>query len=167
MSAQPVLTARQIRHRVIGAIVFVSLCIIILPFFLDAEEAAYDPRRLAIEDVPASPFAGPPTAPAPMPAEAVQLLNQGTQMLDPTADPVAPMPDAWGVQAGTVRNQQNARKLAAELEQKGWAQVRVLPRGELHRVIIGPVRAREDAEALLAPLAADFNLKGAVTRFRP
>ena len=34
MSAQPVLTARQIRHRVIGAIVFVSLCIIILPFFL-------------------------------------------------------------------------------------------------------------------------------------
>ena len=33
MSAQPVLTARQIRHRVIGAIVFVSLCIIILPFF--------------------------------------------------------------------------------------------------------------------------------------
>ena len=30
--------------------------------------------------------------PAPMPAEAVQLLNQGTQMLDPTADPVAPCP---------------------------------------------------------------------------
>ena len=73
------------------------------------------------------------------------------------------MPDAWGVQAGTFRNQQNARKLATELEQKDWAQVRVLPRGERHRVIIGPVRAR--AEALLGPLAADFNLKGAVTRF--
>ena len=101
-----------------------------------------------------------------MPAEAVQLLNQGTQMLDPTADPVAPMPDAWGVQAGTFRNQQNA-ETRHRVRAKRLGPGSSLAARELHRVIIGPVRAREDAEALLAPLAADFNLKGAVTRFRP
>ena len=55
--------SRDQRHRVCFVVH------IILPFFLDADEATYDPRRLAIEDVPASPFAGPPTAPAPMPAK--------------------------------------------------------------------------------------------------
>ncbi len=167
MSAQPIVTPQQVRHRVIGAIIFIALCILILPWVLDSDRAAYDPRTIAIEEVPLSPFAGPPGAPAQMPAQAAQLLNQGQQILNPEADPVAPMPDAWGVRAGSFRSQENAMKLADQIRSKDWAQVRVIDRGGLHRVIIGPVRERADAEGLLSALQSDFDLKGAVTRFRP
>lgn len=167
MSAQPVLTPEQVRHRVIGVIVFLSLCILILPWILDPQDAAYDPRQIAIEEVPASPFAGPPTAPVAMPAEAQALLNKGQQILNPNAEPIGPMPDAWGVQAGSFRNEKNARALVERLESKSWAQVRLLERGGLYRVIIGPINTRADAEALLEPLSDDFKLKGAVMRFRP
>ena len=167
MSAQPILTPTQVRHRVIGVIVFLSLCILILPWILDPEQAAYDPRQIAIEEVPTSPFAGPPSAPAAMPAEAQALLNQGQQILYPNAEPVGPMPDAWGVQAGSFRNEKNARALVERLQAKQWAQVRLIERGGLFRVIIGPLRDRAGAEALLKPLLTDFELTGAVTRFRP
>lgn len=167
MTAQSILTPQQIRHRVVGAIVFLSLCILILPWFLDADEAAYDPRQIAIEDVPVSPFAGPPTAPAQMPEQAVTLLNQAGQILDPNAAPVVAMPDAWAVRAGTFRSEKNARNLQRQLEAKDWAQVRVLERGDLFRVLIGPLRDRGEAEGLLVALQKDFDLDGAVTRFQP
>lgn len=167
MTAQSVLTPTQVRHRVVGVILFLSVCVLVLPWVLDSDSAAYDPRKPAIEEVPLSPFAGPPTAPAEMPVEAVRMLNQGQQILNPDADPVAVMPDAWGVRAGSFRSQENAMKLADQLRSKQWAGVRVIERGGLHRVIIGPLRARQDAEQLLGALDNDFNLKGAVTRFRP
>lgn len=167
MTAQTVLTPQQIRHRVVGAIVFLSLCILVLPWFLDSDQAAYDPRQIAIEDVPVSPFAGPPTAPAQMPEQAATLINQAGQILDPNAEAVVAMPDAWAVRAGTFRSEKNARNLVAKLEAKDWAQVRVLQRGDLYRVLIGPLRDRGEADQLLVALRKDFELDGAVTRFQP
>lgn len=124
--------------------------------------------------------AGRPTeAGAGAASPAVDEGRAATPGREPPRDPAAPKPEgprsaaasgtasaagSWAVQAGSFANRSAAQKLAATLEQRGYP-VFVTPftsGGQtLHRVRIGPMKERTEAEATLRRLARD-GIKGAV-----
>lgn len=96
----------------------------------------------ATNDEPALPQAAEPEASAPAASEtAPQPSRSGTGM--------------YAVQLGSFSNQANAKRLAAELRQQGFAAFLSkldTANGELHRVRIGPQRDRQSAETMAARL---------------
>ncbi|WP_420550865.1 SPOR domain-containing protein [Litorivicinus lipolyticus] len=167
MSAEQMLSAAQVRHRVIGAIVVLSLLIIVVPWALDPDTAAFDPRSVAIEDVPAAPFVGSPVSPTPMPEATEAALRSAQDLLNPSAPVAGPMPDAWGLQVGSFKNADNAQRLADRLIAADWQGVRLEPKSGFHRVLVGPVRNRADADGLQSQLKREFDLNGRVVRIKP
>ena len=172
-AAAEALTPAQVRHRVIGAIVVLSLLMILVPWFLDPEDAAFDPRQVAIEEIPTNPFVGSPQAPMAMPSGSVQAIQQANQALagaivaspEPTVEaPVARPTGTWQLQVASFKNEANAKTLTKRMQDAGWEGVSNQLRKGLHRVTVGPVRERADADRLLDQLKQEFNLKGAVVR---
>lgn len=87
----------------------------------------------------------PPPRPAPQPSPAAQ----------PT--PQAPVAEAWTVQVGSFSQADNAQSLQARLKAEGFEAFvsRVATdAGTMHRVRVGPVPERADAERLLTRLRA-------------
>lgn len=87
--------------------------------------------------------AQPPPRPAPQPAPAVQ--------------PQAPAAEAWTVQVGSFSQADNAQSLQARLKAEGFEAFvsRVATdAGTMHRVRVGPVPERADADRLLTRLRA-------------
>lgn len=87
--------------------------------------------------------AQPPPRPAPQPAPAVQ--------------PQAPAAEAWTVQVGSFSQADNAQSLLARLKAEGFEAFvsRVATdAGTMHRVRVGPVPERADADRLLTRLRA-------------
>lgn len=120
----------------------------------------------AAEPVPApEPLPTPRDAPAPAPAEIAPPVPAETSPPAPAAEPAPadPAPPAtsgegWLVQLGSFGNRDNADRLAAELRDKRFQSF--VTRHEsggrvLHRVRVGPAGTREEADALLARLAAE------------
>ncbi len=165
--AEQVLTAQQVRHRVIGAITVLSVLIIVVPWFLDADDAAFDPRSVAVEDIPLAPFVGSPAAPRPMPSGTEAALQDARDLLNPETPATGPMPDAWGLQVGSFKNTDNARRLADRLVEADWQGVRLEPKSGFQRVLVGPVRTQADANALRDQLKREFDLNGRVVRIKP
>lgn len=116
------------------------------------------------ETSPPAPAAEPAPTPAPTtPAPASEPAPAPTPTPAPTPAPADPAPTAtsgegWLVQLGSFGNRDNADRLAAELRDKRFQSF--VTRHEsggrvLHRVRVGPAGTREEADALLARLAAE------------
>jgi DedD protein len=85
----------------------------------------------------------PPPRPAPQPAPAPQPVQQ------------APATDTWTVQVGSFSQADNAQSLLARLEAEGFKAFvsRVATdAGTMHRVRVGPVAERAEADQLLTRL---------------
>lgn len=160
-------TSQQVRHRLVGAVIVLSLLVIVVPFFMGANELAYDPRVDAIESLPPAPTIGAPTAPTPMPPEAAAALEDARNLITPSAPLSDNVPLAWGVQAGSFSQQANARRLVEQFESAGWTGARVERSGEFFRVVVGPAIDRARAEGLKSQIKTQFNLDGQVIRFQP
>ena len=160
-------TAQQARHRIVGAIIVLSLLVIVLPFFISSDDLAFDPRIDAIEGLPPAPMIGAPTAPTPMPPEAVAALESARNQIKPSAPIPESLPLAWGVQAGSFSQQANAQRLVKQFEEANWTGARVERSGEFYRVVVGPALDRDNAERLKGQIKTQFNLNGQVIRFQP
>lgn len=107
---------------------------------------ALSPRVEAQRAAPAEQPSQPPPRPAPRPAQPSEQ------------EPARPAPAAatadgdWAVQVGSFSQADNARKLRGQLAEAGFEAFvsRVATdAGTMHRVRVGPVAARADAEKLL------------------
>jgi len=110
-----------------------------------------EPRAASPAEQPAQ----PPPRPAPQPAPAA------------APQPRSPVAEEWTVQVGSFSQVDNAQSLRARLEAEGFEAFisRVATdAGTMHRVRVGPVPERADAERLLTRLRAAGHQRARVVR---
>ncbi|WP_153446649.1 SPOR domain-containing protein [Vibrio algicola] len=73
---------------------------------------------------------------------------------------------AWIIQLVAVRNQDNAKKLVADLKKRGY-QAHLKPDSGLYRVIVGPDISKDKLEKQVAELQKITGLKGQLQTFKP
>lgn len=73
---------------------------------------------------------------------------------------------AWMIQLVALKNQDNAKKLVADLQKRGF-QAHLRPDGGLSRVIIGPDVSKEKMEQQIDKLKEITGLKGQLQTFKP
>ncbi|MEL7222458.1 MAG: SPOR domain-containing protein, partial [Bacteroidota bacterium] len=101
--------------------------------------------------------AGEPVAPMATPSP--QLEGQGTFR----AEALNPIEDGFGVQVGSFRYYENATKVAADLQIKGFSKVLIRLQGNVHQVILGPFETRGAAEVYRDNLWKNYKQRGFVT----
>ena len=130
-------------------------------------EAKPEPAAVT-EPTPAIPTAAvviEPAPPAPVPAERIEpapvaKIEPKNEELAPHDKPT-PHPGSWFVQVGAFGNHDNARKLAAQLEQAGYGTA-LVPKTtngkELLQVRVGGYPDRESCKAAANEIKAKYNL---------
>jgi DedD protein len=117
----------------------------------DREAPAASP---AAEKKSPPPVAAPAEAPEPAPPEAV--AEASAPPASPSTDvPAATASGAWAVQVGAFGSEGAARKLAQRLESQGYDVFIAATKRSgktLHRVRVGPVATRNDADQLASRL---------------
>ena len=162
----------HIKYRIIGSLVLLALAVIILPFFLDG--AGYQETQKI-----------PPLHTEPEPEPAAFIEVETVDVSDPdlvsitapeTTAPVTPattdnqllgtdgLPQGWLVQLASFKNQQNAKQLQSKLQATG-IKAYLQPKGEVFRVLAGPVLTKEHALQLKAELLEKFKLSGIVVLY--
>ena len=119
-------------------------------------------KYVAPEDRPASYDAVPGGGDemvARAPAEPAPIEAQGTFR----AEALRPIAEGFGVQVGSFRVYENATKVAADLEAKGYSKVLIRLRGNVHQVVLGPFETREAAAVYRDNLLRKYKLRGFVT----
>ncbi|WP_316014947.1 SPOR domain-containing protein [Roseobacter sp. HKCCA0434] len=116
-----------------------------------ASEPAADPDPAAEDVVEATPPQTPPVAIAQEPAAPPVAVAPQPVVPAPAATPPAAPIDRPFVQVGTFGVAQNAEALAAELERDGLT-VRLVPSGNLTRVLVGPAASEAERDAVQARL---------------
>lgn len=123
-----------------------------------------EPEPAVVAPVAIAPSVPSPVAPAASPA-AVPPASPA-----PATDPrLAALAEAWSVQVAAVAAVDGAERLRAKLQQAGY-KARIVQVDGLHKVVVGPVLRREDAEALRDRLAADARVgkpDGRLVRYVP
>lgn len=102
-----------------------------------------------------APESGASAAPASPPAVADKRLGN--------------LAEAWDVQVAAGSSPEGAARLLSRLEAAGY-KARVRHEGGIHRVVVGPLLRREDAQALRTALAADARVgkpQGVLVRYIP
>ena len=93
------------------------------------------------------------------PAEPMGIEGQGTFR----AEALRPIAEGFGVQVGSFRVYENASKVAADLQAKGYSKVLIRLRGNVHQVVLGPFETREAAAVYRDNLLRKYKLRGFVT----
>ena len=136
-----------------------------IPVGRSADEPAPVPAPSSAEPVAPRPDAGSVRRPSPNGSAPAPAPSK------PAAQPSRPAPAAradgdWAVQVGSFSRADNAERLKDKLIADGFEAYTsrvVTDAGTMHRVRVGPVPAREDADGLLARLAR-AGQKGRVVR---
>ncbi|MEM9930786.1 MAG: septal ring lytic transglycosylase RlpA family protein [Bacteroidota bacterium] len=89
----------------------------------------------------------------------VPLETQGTFR----ADALRPIESGYGVQVGSYRVYENASKVAADLQAKGYSKVLIRLQGNVHQVVLGPFESREAAATYKNNLWRNYKMEGFVT----
>ncbi len=115
--------------------------------------------------IPSTAIAVEQTPPAPIPVERIEPLPvakgepKGEELVP--HDKLRPNPGVWFVQVGAFGNQDNARKLAAKLEQAGYG-IALVPKTtngkELLQVRVGGYPDRESCKSAADEIKAKYNL---------
>ncbi|MEL7424035.1 MAG: septal ring lytic transglycosylase RlpA family protein [Bacteroidota bacterium] len=116
-------------------------------------------NRPASYDAIAEPPGTNNTTAARSPAEPAGIEGQGTFR----AEALRPIADGFGVQVGSFRVYENASKVAADLQAKGYSKVLIRLRGNVHQVVLGPFESREAAAVYRDNLLRKYKLRGFVT----
>ena len=93
------------------------------------------------------------------PAQSSSIEGQGTFR----AEALRPIAEGFGVQVGSYRVYENATKVAADLEAKGYSKVLIRMRGNVHQVVLGPFESRDAAAVYRDNLLRKYKLRGFVT----
>jgi len=98
----------------------------------------------------------PEKEPEQEPEKKPEVVPERQQPKPAPTQPAVSSTGMWAVQIGSYSNEDNAKKVAADLRKQGYAaflsQVET-DKGQLHRVRIGPQKDRASAEAMASRLA--------------
>ena len=67
------------------------------------------------------------------------------------------------MQVGSYRVYENASRVAADLQAKGYSKVLIRLEGNVHQVVLGPFESREAAVTYKNNLRYKYNMEGFVT----
>lgn len=168
----------QLKYRIVGALVLVSLALIAVPLLLDlGPREAAEPVRLSFPEHPVIAGQSPPLPhgesdsadwqETPPPA----LVEQVRESLgeDEAGPPEVPQGvDAWVVQAASFESAASAQELLGRLKAADFPAFIETGRAggkDTHRVRIGPVFAADEAAQLKQRLGSRFKLDGLVMKF--
>ncbi len=172
----------QTRYRVTGSLFLLALAIICLPMLFDGEGSA----SIEIE-----PMAPPEPAPKVSRLEDVApnsdfiarvdelrgeadadgfLRDTGTHFGEPVLTAPGAGTTTWAVQVASFAEQDNARKLRAQLREQGYeAFISTVKSGTTihNRVAVGPLLNEADAEELRQELSQNFHVDARLMAFSP
>ncbi len=173
----------NLKHRIIGAVILVSLAVIFLPMIFSEREPPAELK--AISEIPGK-GAAPDVAPAPPsaapPAPVVEPAVPGKKPTAETKPPVpavskapakaAPAPavpaKGWAVQVGVFANAANAAKLADKLKAQGHHVLtdNIAQSGEKRvRLRVGPFADKVAAQQAQAKIQKANGIAGAVQAY--
>ncbi len=174
---------QNLKHRLTGAIILVSVAVIFIPVILEGPDNEWAPLSHSIPEAPQMDFKAHLDVPAPIPAPVKPTAVQKPAEPEKTAVPVPeskpdPEPEpakqaqpateglsGWYVQVGSFSQELNASGLGKRLELPGYEtrlQKTTTKTGYAWRVMVGPAKTRGAAEKLRDRLAKDHQLKGIV-----
>lgn len=186
---------RRLKQRMVGAAVLVALVVVFLPMLFNREdeqrrvrvdappmppvpqvtvatpepvqvpEPQAEPASAAPDELPPSPPVEPVVAAQPVPQEPVAAVTpvepQAPSRLDADGVPVS-----WTVQLASLSNRARAEELQRKLRSQGFdAYVRTVD--GMHRVFVGPLLERADADRVREQIARQHKLSPIVVRFQP
>lgn len=176
----------QLQNRIVGSVILIALAVIILPELLDGkpqqEQQPFDtiplqPEvevvELPVNELDDDAFVGVPELP-----ETLELTGDSAQQPEqPMAQKQQQSPTqtslqqpGWLVQLGAFSNQASVDNLVNSLQQSGYSAYReavVINGKTIHKLLVGPVLTKEQAEKLLPALQKATQLQGTVVRFEP
>lgn len=178
----------QLKQRLVGAVVLVSLGVIFIPMILPGDGDVSAPlqgdKAPPAPDYRFSPLPEPPVAPvldeaAPVveapardTADEVSIESLVAKALPPAPPPVEvksdQQPKAWVVQVGSFSSDDNASALRDKLRKQGFAcfvEAVKADKGMVYRVRVGPELTREKAEQLQHRVASATKLNGMVMSY--
>lgn len=176
----------QLKRRLVGALVLVSLAIIFVPMMLDSR-AVEENLGAAIPSRNAGPFdenlaqqsplpiERSDFKPAPAPFDPSQKPSAAAgvpQASSPEVDNLVPPPPlvAWVVQVGSFSQQDNAESVASRLRAAGFDTVieKAMVDGQaVYRVQAGPESTEARAEQLRLQISDKVKLDGSVRQHPP
>lgn len=170
----------NLKHRIIGAVILVSLAVIFIPMILDEREPPQELR--AISDIPSkgdAPALGTeaaledaaPAVPAPAPAKAGNKTEKTaageTGPAKPAASGTGPS-RGWVVQVGLFANSANAARLGDRLRAQGHAVMleNIEHNGGVRvRLRVGPFAEKGEAQRTSERIRKEAGIKGAVLAY--
>ena len=174
------------RHKIIGTLVWLAAAVIVLPFFMDGDglealtkqaQQAQQPVKLAVKPIvikqPDVDAAIAVTKPTKAPTTVVNSSDKQSTV-KPQPQPVKPnkpsldkqgLPQSWVVQLASFKQQANAKALRDKLIKAKYPAY-LQASGSNHRVLVGPVNTRKEAEQMQAKLKSAFKLSGIVVTFK-
>jgi DedD protein len=180
---------QQLKQRLVGAVVLVSLAVIFIPVILEGPDDEWSPRDHTIPEAPRVDYRAAMDLPLPdvQPDDRADVAG-GMQQADPQptaalkeeqpvktrAKPVPkpePAPEknklesGWYAQVGSFSQPANAAGLRDSIAGAGFRahlQEVASAQGTSYRVLAGPESSREQAEQLLGKLGKTLNTTGIV-----
>lgn len=181
---------QNLKHRLTGAIVLVSLAVIFIPVILEGPDNEWTPLSHGIPESPQLDYKAridllreietpvpvkrtlkveqKPAYKAAEPARIKAVAPLPTPEPQPVAREKAAAAEAealrgWYVQVGSFSSEKNASGLSKRLQASGYDarfQKLASKKGTLYRVIVGPDKSREMAQKTRDLLADEFKLQG-------
>lgn len=187
--------ASKFQSRLIGTVILVAIGVIVLPDVFDGQKEHYKEEFAAIPIKPTDEvnqtskgqkIKQPVELDVALPEEPVSLTvnddappkqeKDTTANVEPEKKPEPkPAPvreknqysdNAWIIQLVALKNQDNAKKLVADLQKRGF-QAHLKPDNNLSRVIVGPNVSKEKMEQQIDKLKEITGLKGQLQTFKP
>lgn len=143
-----------------------------IPELIDAEPESEPPEPAPAEQPAATkpeprpeprPKPKPEPAPAPAPEKKAEAPKQR-----PALDSDTRLPEAWVIQVGVFGQQANAENFKEKLQKDGhkaYLKKVKTKKGDLHRLLVGPLLIEADAEKSRDQIAKKYKVKPIVQRF--
>jgi len=170
---------QNLKHRLTGAIILVSVAVIFIPVILEGPDNEWAPLSHSIPEAPQLDYRArldvpaPIEEPAPVNGTAIQKPAESAKTAVPTPEPepveqeqpATKSLSGWYVQVGSFSQELNASGLSKRLELSGYEtrlQKTTSETGYAWRVMVGPGKTRDAAEKLRDRLARERQIKGIV-----
>jgi DedD protein len=183
---------QQLKQRLVGAVVLVSLAVIFIPVILEGPDDDWSPREHRVPDAPHVDYRAAVDLPLPeMQPDTEPAVTDGMEQVDqqqaettqaqPVRRDVKPAPNiqpveepaveagqppaGWYAQVGSFSQPANAGGMRDSVNSAGFhahLQEVASAKGTSYRVLVGPETSREKAEQLLARLGKTLNSSGIV-----
>lgn len=173
------------RHKIIGTLVWLAAAVIVLPFFMDGDgldelakqaEQAEQPVKLAVKPIvikqpdvdQAIAVSKPAATNTPSKNDAAPKVESQEKPKPTTQKPTLDkqgLPQSWVVQLASFKQQANAKALRDKLIKAKYPAY-LQASGSNHRVLVGPVNTRKEAEQMQAKLKTAYKLSGIVVTYK-